>query len=155
TIECDALLVSGSFSPDLGLWRASGGTVRFDSRLGCIVPDAGPPWLEVVGRAARVEVPSSNVWFVEAEDLSEHFVGFQRDQTVADIQAALHAGLRSVEHVKRATYIGTAIDQGRTSSPLTAAIVNQLLGAVPGAQGPTTARPPSVPVTFATLAGPY
>ena len=62
--------------------------------------------------------------------------------------------LVSVEHVKRATYIGTAIDQGRTSGVLTAAIVNQLLGAGPDAQGPTNARPPSVPISYATIAGP-
>jgi sarcosine oxidase, subunit alpha len=155
TIECDALEVSGSWPPDLSLWRAAGGTVRYDADLAGFVPDVGPPWLEVV----REWTPSVRawppLWFVPGDDLSEHFVDFQRDQTVADIQAALDAGLRSVEHVKRATYIGTAIDQGRTSSPLTAAIVNQLLGADPGAQGPTTARPPAVPVSFAVLAGPY
>ncbi len=155
-IECDSLLVSGGLAPNLGLWRAAGGTVRFDTELGRFVPDAGPPWLRVVGDYAAGRMPrSTRQWFVPGDDLSEHFVDFQRDQTVADIQAALDAGLRSVEHVKRATYIGTAIDQGRTSSPLTAAIVNQLLGADPGAQGPTTARPPSVPVSFAALAGPY
>ena len=156
TIECDALLVSGSAHPDLSLWRAAGGAVRYDPDESTFVPDAGPPWLQAVGWAAEHQllrpIPP---WFVPDDDLSEHFVDFQRDQTVADIQAALDAGLRSVEHVKRATYIGTAIDQGRTSSPLTAAIVNQLLGADPGAQGPTTARPPAVPVSFAVLAGPY
>ena len=55
--------------------------------------------------------------------------------------------------MKRATYIGTAIDQGRTSGALTAEIVNALLGWEPGAQGPTNARPPFVPVSFAALAG--
>lgn len=155
TIECDALLVSGGFAPNLSLWRAAGGSVRYVEETGWFVPDTGPPWLEVVGVVAKPPFPLAREWFVPDDDLSEHFVDLQRDQTVADIQAALDAGLRSVEHVKRATYIGTAIDQGRTSSPLTAAIVNQLLGAEPGAQGPTSARPPSVPVSFATLAGPY
>ena len=59
-----------------------------------------------------------------------------------------------MEHVKRATYIGTAIDQGRTSGVLTAAIVNQFLGAGPDAQGPTSARPPAVPVSYADDRGP-
>ena len=93
------------------------------------------------------------MWFLDG-DRSSSFVDLQRDQTVADIEAALDAGLTSVEHVKRATYIGTAIDQGRTSGVLTAAIVNQLLGAGPDAQGPTSARPPTVPVSYATIAGP-
>src|SRR5947208_1427944 len=38
---------------------------------------------------------------------------------------------------------------------LTAEVVNQLLGADPGAQGPTNARPPWTPVPFHVLAGPY
>ena len=74
---------------------------------------------------------------------------------MTDVLEAVGGGLRSVEHVKRATYIGTAIDQGRTSGVLTAEIVNGALGWEPGAQGPTNARPPYVPVSFSVLAGPY
>ncbi len=74
---------------------------------------------------------------------------------MADIRGALGLGLRSVEHVKRATYIGTAVDQGRTGGVVVAEIVNALLGDAPGAQGPTSARPPAVPVTYSALAGPY
>ena len=79
-------------------------------------------------------------------DPAEQFVDLQRDQTVADVRAALDGGLRNVEHVKRATYIGTAVDQGRTSGALAAEIVSTLLGAGPGDQGPTGARPPWLPV---------
>jgi sarcosine oxidase subunit alpha len=152
--EADVTLVAGGWTPNLTLWRATGGSVRYDDRLACFVPDEGPPWLEVVGTAAGDGLPPcAPVWFVDG-DRSAAFVDLQRDQTVADIEAALDAGLTSVEHVKRATYIGTAIDQGRTSGALTAAIVNQLLGAGPDAQGPTSARPPAVPVSYATVAGP-
>jgi sarcosine oxidase subunit alpha len=72
---------------------------------------------------------------------------------VADVAKAVARGLRSVEHVKRATYIGTTIDQGRTSGVLTAGITNRLLGWQPDAQGPSNARPPAFPVPFAALAG--
>jgi len=75
--------------------------------------------------------------------------------TRSDIADTVDAGLRSVEHVKRATYIGTAIDQGRTSGVITAEVVNALLGESPGWQGPSNARPPAMPVPFATLAGPF
>ena len=85
----------------------------------------------------------------------EKYVDLQRDQTVADVRRAVARGITSVEHVKRATYIGTAIDQGRSSGVVAAEIVNALLGAGPGAQGPTNARPPYTPVSFAALAGPY
>jgi sarcosine oxidase, subunit alpha len=152
--EGTVLLVAGGWNPNLTLWRAIGGDLRYDERLASFVPDHGPPWLEVVGAAAGEGLPSSRpVWFVDG-DRSTSFVDLQRDQTVADIADALDAGLVSVEHVKRATYIGTAIDQGRTSGVLAAAIVNQLLGAGPDAQGPTSARPPAVPVSYATIAGP-
>jgi sarcosine oxidase, subunit alpha len=152
--EASTILVAGGWNPNLTLWRAIGGSVRFEADLATFVPGQGPAWLDVVGAACGDGLPSTEpVWFLDG-DRSEAFVDLQRDQTVADIAAALDAGLTSVEHVKRATYIGTAIDQGRTSGVLTSAIVNQLLGAGPDAQGPTSARPPAVPVTYATIAGP-
>ena len=155
-VDVDLLLVSGGWNPNLTLWRSMGGGLRYSRRLATFRPeDVGPPWLEVVGSADGDGLPASEAhWLEPADDYSEHFVDLQRDQTVADIAEALDAGLVSVEHVKRATYIGTAIDQGRTSGVLTAAIVNQLLGAGPDAQGPTGARPPTVPIQYATIAGP-
>ena len=120
----------------------------------CFVPDGtGPAWLSTVGGAAG-DVPTSvPFWFTPGHDLSRHFVDLQRDSTVADVIDALGHDLRSVEHVKRATYIGTAVDQGRTSGVLTAEIVNQLQNAGPGAQGPTNARPPYTPIPYSVLAG--
>jgi sarcosine oxidase subunit alpha len=154
--ESDLLLVSGGWNPNLSLWRSIGGGLRYDERLASFRPDGdAPPWLDVVGSADGDGLPRSEAYWLEpAGDYSEHFVDLQRDQTVADIEEALHAGLVSVEHVKRATYIGTAIDQGRTSGVLAAAIVNQLLGADPDGQGPTSARPPAMPLSYAVIAGP-
>ena len=119
------------------------------------VPGAGPSWLSVTGSAAGELPESEPLWFVAEGVDAEKFVDLQRDQTVADVAAAIGRGLRSVEHVKRATYIGTAVDQGRTSGVLAAEIVNHLLGEGPGAQGPSGARPPYAPVSFAALAGPF
>ena len=154
TVEADLVAVAGGWNPALQLYRAIGGGLRYDDDLATFVPDgSGPPWLEVVGAAAGDLPPSVAYWYTPAQDLSRHFVDLQRDQTVADVLAAVDGGLRSVEHVKRATYIGTAIDQGRTSGTMTAEIVNAALGWELGAQGPTNARPPFVPVSFAALAG--
>jgi sarcosine oxidase subunit alpha len=155
TLQADLLLVSGGWNPATQLYRAVGGGLRFDEATACFVPDGtGPKWLTVVGTATGEGLPSSApFWFTPAEDLSHHFVDMQRDATVADVIDALGHDLRSVEHVKRATYIGTALDQGRTSGVLTAEIVNQLQDAGPGAQGPTNARPPYTPVPYAALAG--
>ena len=81
------------------------------------------------------------------------FVDLQRDATVADIERALGAGMRSVEHVKRYTTIGTGHDQGKTSGIVASGIVADLLGIETGDAGTTTFRPPYTPVSFAALAG--
>ncbi|WP_305849599.1 glycine cleavage T C-terminal barrel domain-containing protein, partial [Pseudonocardia lacus] len=81
------------------------------------------------------------------------FVDLQRDATVADISRAVGAGLRSVEHVKRYTTIGTAHDQGKTSGVIASGIVAELLGVPVRETGTTTFRPPYTPVAFAALAG--
>jgi sarcosine oxidase, subunit alpha len=152
--DVDLLTVSGGWNPNLGLWRSIGGGLRYDDERATFVPDGGPPWLSVEGSAAGDVPASTALWSVEHGDDAAKFVDLQRDQTVADIAEALGGGLRSVEHVKRATYIGTAVDQGRTSGVLAAEIVSHLLGEAAGAQGPSNARPPYAPASYLVLAGP-
>ena len=89
----------------------------------------------------------------EGEGWDGHYLDLQRDATVADLHKAVGAGLRSPEHVKRFTTIGTANDQGRTSGVLTLGVLAGLLGAEMGSVHPTTHRPPAVPVPFSLLAG--
>jgi sarcosine oxidase subunit alpha len=154
TLEADLLAVSGGWNPTLHLARAIGVGLAYDEAKACFVPDGtGPPWLRIVGRAAGGVPTSHPRWVVEEGDDAQKFVEPQRDQTVADVAAAVGMGLTSAEHVKRATYIGTTIDQGRTSGVLTAELVNAMLGWSAGAQGPTNARPPYTPVPFSTVAG--
>ena len=152
--DVDLLTVSGGWNPNLGLWRSIGGGLRYDDERATFVPDGGPPWLSVEGSAAGDVPASTPLWSVEHGDDAAKFVDLQRDQTVADIAETLGGGLRSVEHVKRATYIGTAVDQGRTSGVLAAEIVSHLLGEAAGAQGPSNARPPYAPASYLVLAGP-
>ncbi len=154
TIPADVLIVSGGWNPAIQLARGLGIGLRYDDDKTCFVHDgSGPDWLTIVGRAGG-DVPSSfPIWVVDDGDDHEKYVELQRDQTVADVAAAVGGGLTNAEHVKRATYIGTTIDQGRTSGVLTAEIVNRLLGWAPGTQGPTNARPPYTPVPFSALAG--
>jgi sarcosine oxidase subunit alpha len=154
-VDADLVAVSGGWHPNTHLYRAIGGGLRYDDALAGWVPNGdAPDWLEVVGTATGERLPTSVPYaFTPAEDLTRHYVDLQRDQTVADVLDSVEAGLRSVEHVKRRTYIGTAIDQGRTSGALTAAIANEALGEAFGAQGPTNVRPPAVPVSYAALAG--
>jgi sarcosine oxidase subunit alpha len=81
------------------------------------------------------------------------FVDLERDQTVADLRKAIGAGLRSVEHVKRYTTIGTGSDQGKTANVNAIRVAAELLQVHPGELGTTTFRPPYVPISFALAAG--
>ena len=61
--------------------------------------------------------------------------------------------MRSIEHIKRYTTIGTAHDQGKTSGIIASGITAELLGMPIETLGTTTFRPPYTPVAFAALAG--
>ncbi|WP_286166762.1 sarcosine oxidase subunit alpha family protein [Arthrobacter sp. AQ5-05] len=111
--------------------------------------------------SAPVETPGASraLWLVpsldgEAADYKNHFVDFQRDQTVADVLRSVGAGMRSVEHVKRYTSISTANDQGKTSGVNAIGVIASALDINDVAGIGTTAfRAPYTPVAFAALAG--
>jgi sarcosine oxidase subunit alpha len=96
--------------------------------------------------------PGMVLWRVPGRE-QEQFVDVQRDATVADVARAVGAGMRSVEHIKRYTTIGTAHDQGKTSGVIASGITAELLGVPIEKLGTTTFRPPYTPVAFAALAG--
>ncbi len=96
--------------------------------------------------------PGLVLWRVPGRE-QDQFVDVQRDATVADVARAVGAGMRSVEHIKRYTTIGTAHDQGKTSGVIASGITAELLGLPIEALGTTTFRPPYTPVAFAALAG--
>ncbi|MFJ9176258.1 2Fe-2S iron-sulfur cluster-binding protein [Streptomyces sp. NPDC102360] len=120
--------------------------------LGVAVTPVGVP-------AAATELPSpvAVLWRVpsprDGADGTAQFVDLQRDALASDVFRATRAGLRSVEHVKRYTTIGTAHDQGRTSGILTSGIVAEALGAEVADLGTTSFRPPVQPIAFAAFAG--
>jgi sarcosine oxidase subunit alpha len=159
-ITCDLVAVSGGWSPALQLFTQAGGTLRYDETVSAYVPDRAPEGLRVVGAAAgSVDAAAQPLWIVpgaggDPSQWDTHFVDLQRDASVADVYRATGAGLRSAEHVKRYTTIGTAHDQGKTSNLTTLGVMAEALGAAsPGGLGTTTSRPPYVPVSFALLAG--
>ena len=94
------------------------------------------------------------LWRVaDPRSTTRQFVDVQRDATVADLVRAVGAGIRSMEHIKRYTTIGTAHDQGKTSGVVASGITSELLGVRMEELGVTTFRPPYTPVAFAALAG--
>jgi sarcosine oxidase subunit alpha len=119
-------------------------------------------------RSPEAVVGPRPIWLTPAPngvpgDWTEHFVDLHRDATVADVWRATGAGMRSLEHIKRYTTIGTGHDQGATSGVNAAGVVALALAdpagspddspSSPGDLGTTTFRAPSVPVSFAALAG--
>jgi sarcosine oxidase subunit alpha len=96
--------------------------------------------------------PGLVLWRVPGRE-QDQFVDVQRDATVADVARAVGAGMRSVEHIKRYTTIGTAHDQGKTSGVIASGITAELLEVPIEALGTTTFRPPYTPVAFTALAG--
>jgi sarcosine oxidase subunit alpha len=102
----------------------------------------------------RQAAAAAVLWYVPDPDAAaRQFVDLQRDATVADLVRAIGAGMRSMEHIKRYTTIGTAHDQGKTSGVVASGITSELLGAPVEELGVTTFRPPYTPVAFAALAG--
>lgn len=174
-LPADTLLVSGGWNPVVHLFSHIKGALAYDATLGAFRPAGTLPGVTVIGAAngmfdltavvrdgagesapAVAAEPARTatkvLWRTEG-DSSRQFVDIQRDATVADIERAVGAGLRSVEHVKRYTTIGTAHDQGKTSGTIASGITAELVGRPVEELGMTTFRPPYTPVAFAALAG--
>ncbi len=115
-----------------------------------------PPPTPVVDELT--EQPPRELWAVPPADSGDgawrtHFVDLHRDATVADLRRAVGAGMRSPEHVKRYTTIGTGDDQGKTSGVNSLGVLAELLGIPLRDLGPTTFRPPYTPVPYGLMAG--
>ncbi len=81
------------------------------------------------------------------------FVDFQNDVTTADIALAVRENFQSIEHVKRYTTAGMAVDQGKVGNPNVIGLVSEELGRAQGSVGTTTYRPPFMPVSFGVIGG--
>jgi len=150
--HCDLVAVSGGWNPAVHLHSQAGGTLRHDEAISAFVPDRSRQANASAGSANGELDPNLPLWTIPSPGgWDDHFVDLQRDATVADVLRATDAGLRSAEHVKRFTTIGTAHDQGKTAGVTTLGVIAEALGA--GPPGPTTYRPPYTPVPFAMLAG--
>ena len=88
-----------------------------------------------------------------AGDTSRQWVDFMYDVTVADIELAVRENYVSVEHLKRYTTTGMAVDQGKTSNlnalTLLAGLTKRSIEEV----GTTTFRPQFMPVPMGAIAG--
>jgi sarcosine oxidase, subunit alpha len=141
-IPCDLLAVSGGWSPALQLWTQAQGVVAWDERMACHRPSGSRPGMRVAGAAGGVDDGAGPVFVLPSPDgaWDRHYVDLQRDATIADMRRAVGAGMRSPEHVKRHTTIGTAADQGKAGNVLALGVLAGLLDVPVGDLGPTTSQ---------------
>jgi sarcosine oxidase subunit alpha len=107
------------------------------------------------GRAPMAQVDRAAVtsfWGAPRAGHRKAWVDFQNDVTRGDLELAVRENLRSVEHLKRYTTTGMAVDQGKTSNMNALGILSELMTLPIPEIGTTTFRPPYDPVTLGTLA---
>jgi sarcosine oxidase, subunit alpha len=101
--------------------------------------------------------PLETLWFAPAtgkyNEGNKHFIDFQNDVTVADLELAQREGYESVEHTKRYTTLGMATDQGKTSNLNGLGVLSEATGKTIPEIGITTFRPPYTPLSFGAIAG--
>ncbi len=118
---------------------------------------AKPVKIGVPAVTGATEVPFSveSFWMVpeEVSKSQRQWIDFHNDVTVKDVALAARENFIAVEHLKRYTTLGMALDQGKTSNVNGLAVMGQLTGRSPDAVGTTTFRPPYTPVTFGAIAG--
>ncbi len=182
-VSCDALGVSGGWSPTVHLFSQARGKLGFDDLRQCFLPQSGTAPVLCAGSvtgavtlaetlasasAALIATPPMAVPAIDEPRVSaevgalsrtpagrrrRQWLDLQHDVTVADVGLAMTEGFENVELVKRYTTAGMSVDQGKTSNLNTLLTVAELTGRNPGDIGTTTYRPPYSPVTMGALAG--
>jgi len=181
-IKCDALAMSGGWTPSLHLWSHSKGGIKWDTNLAAYVPDIANENNVCIGACngdfgiaealnAGVKAGGGRKVYKTTEapfgtgvvlnslpnyidgSKQKAFVDFQNDVTEKDINLAVQEGFKSIEHVKRYTTNGMATDQGKTSNLNALEIASKAVGKPIEKVGLTTFRPPYTPTTFGAFIG--
>jgi sarcosine oxidase, subunit alpha len=121
---------------------------RAAARAAGATDDAGRAPTAQLERAA-----TSPFWGSPPNSRRKAWVDLQNDVTRGDLELAVRENLRSVEHIKRYTTTGMAVDQGKTSNMNALGVLSELTRMSIPEIGTTTFRPPYDPVTLGTLAG--
>ena len=158
TIEADLLAVSGGWTPTVHLATYLGIKPTWDPKLAAFIVRRSDSLISTAGMLAGDfgGDDSPAIFFgpdLTAEQAKIAFVDHQRDATLRDFNRAIGAGMRSIEHVKRYTAIGTAHDQGKTSGTTTMGLIGKAVGKAPDEIGSLTFRPPYISTPFAAMAG--
>ncbi|PWJ13772.1 glycine cleavage T C-terminal barrel domain-containing protein [Jannaschia seohaensis] len=171
-----AVLVSGGPTPAVQLWRHAGGGLDWCETRQAFVPGRAPEGIAAVGACAGIYTTDQALDDARAAGLGQarpshapvpmrapwptpgapgrRWVDLQHDVTTKDVELAFREGYRSVEHLKRYTTLGMALDQGRTANMAGLALMAALRDRPIPEVGTTTFRPPAVPVPLAAWRGP-
>lgn len=165
-IDCHLLAMSGGWNPSNHLFSQAGGTLRFDEQLVAFVPAHCRQRVRVIGAAngefslARALTNGTAadpgvrpLRFAPRVASERQWLDFLHDVTTADVELAVRENYVSVEHAKRYTTAGMALDQGKTASLNVTTLLADLTGRRVAEVGTTTFRPPVTPVTMGAIAG--
>ncbi len=173
-LPCDALGVSGGLAPCVHLASHAKTPLRFKESLAAFVPEPHSDGLHVIGAArgnfdletsleaiANGTTESSTASYSQGlgtrissvGKTSNQWVDLLYDVTVADLDLAIRENYSSVEHMKRYTTNGMAVDQGKTSNLNALSHLAEATGRLIPEVGTTTYRPPYMPVSLGTLVG--
>ena len=178
TQECDALLLSGGWSPTVHIYAQACGRLRYDEPRAALVPAGGVANLTVAGAAngaftlaaalregheaggGQGAAPNAlaghyavQAAWPKADHEGRRWIDFQNDVTLKDVALAAREGYVSVEHLKRYTTLGMATDQGKTANVNGLAAMAAMTGRTIDETGTTTYRPPFVPTPMRVMAG--
>jgi sarcosine oxidase subunit alpha len=156
-LSCDALLVSGGWTPTIHLYGQAKGKLRWDEPSQAFVPGLEVEGVSVAGAAngqftLGEDYAISAAW-PEPGQKGRVWIDFQNDVTAKDVELAARENFQSVEHLKRYTTLGMATDQGKTSNLNGLALMATITGRSIPEVGTTTYRPPFTPVPIASFVG--
>ncbi len=181
-IPCDAVAMSGGWSPIVNLMCHRGSKPIWNDRIAAFTPpDVGAGFIAAGSAAGRMllsecvadgaraggmegtrDLPQCRdeafsiqpFWWVK-ESTGKAFVDYQNDATAKDLPLAAREGYGHVELAKRYTTTGMATDQGKLGNVNAIAILAEASGKSIAEMGTTTFRPFYTPVSFGAFAGPF
>ena len=182
-IPCDAVAMSGGWSPIVNLACHHGARPIWDETIaGFVPPDVGAEFVVAGSAAGRMLLSEcladgaragtlkgkppptpkcrdeafaiQPLWWVK-ESTAKAFVDYQNDVTPKDLPLAAREGYRDIELAKRYTTAGMATDQGKLGNVNAIAILAEATGRTMDQVGTTTFRPYYTPVSFGAFTGPF
>jgi len=182
-VACDAVAMSGGWSPIVNLMCHRGAKPRWDEKIAAFVPPEVGEAFVAVGSArgsmllseclaegaragtlkGKAPVPPkcrdeayaiTPLWWVK-DSHGKAFIDYQNDATAKDLPLAAREGYSDIELAKRYTTTGMATDQGKLGNVNAIAILAEATGKSIEQVGTTTFRPYYTPVSFGALAGAF